>query len=251
MKPHKSGYWLFPKIINDEEFRCRVKKICSAHLSAQINSDKKTVSSSDEKTGIQAISHSQIAPMKPGRAKRVESEYKRNGTTCLIASKKISTGQLNAFTLGQTRKEGDYLGHIQDIVASEPEKEHIIICDQLNTHKSESLVRWVAKKIKYPYELGIKGKTGILKSQKTRMGFLEMESHKIRFLYTPKHCSWINQIENWFGILQRKVINHGEFPSVENLEESIGKFIQYYSDCLAKPIKWKFRGYDYNTQMYL
>ena len=218
---------------------------------AQINADKITVSSSDEKTGIQAISHSQTTPMKPGKVKRVESEYKRNGTTCLIASKKISTGRLNAFTLGQTRKEGDYLGHIQDIVASEPEKEHIIICDQLNTHKSESLVRWVAEKIEYPYELGIKGKTGILKSQKTRMGFLETESHKIRFLYTPKHCSWMNQIENWCGILQRKVINHGEFLSVENLEESIGKFIQYYSNYLAKPIKWKFKGYNYNTSTYL
>jgi len=82
-------------------------------------------------------------------------------------------------------------------------------------------------------------------------GVLETESHKIRFLYTPKHCSWMNQIENWFGILQRKVINHGEFPSVENLEESIETFIQYYSNYLAKPIKWKFKGYNYNTSTYL
>ncbi len=212
-----------------------------------MNADKTTVSSSDEKTGIQAISHSQTTPMKPGKVKRVESEYKRNGTTCLIASKKISTGQLNAFTLGQTRKEEDYLGHIQDIVASEPEKEHIIICDQLNTHKSESLVRWVAEKIKHPFDLGIKGKTGILKSQKTRMAFLEMESHKIRFLYTPKHCSWMNQVENWFAKLQRMVINKGEFSSVKDLEEKISKFIEYYCNHLAKPMKWKFKGYNYNT----
>lgn len=214
---------------------------------AQMNAGKTIVSSSDEKTGIQAISHSQTTPMKQGKAKRVESEYKRNGTTCLIASKEISTGRLNAFTLGQTRKEGDYLGHIQDIVASGPGKKHIIICDQLNTHKSESLVRWVAEKIKYPYDLGSKGKAGILKSQKTRMGFLEMESHEIRFLYTPKHCSWMNQIENWFGILQRKVITQGEFPSVADLEEKIRGFIQYYSDNLAKPMKWKFDGYDCYT----
>lgn len=247
MKPHKSEYWLFPKIENDEAFRHRIEKICNTHLLALTNADNTTVSSSDEKTGIQAISHSHTTPMKPGRAKRVESEYKRNGTTCLIASKKISTGQLNAFTLGQTRKEEDYLGHVRDIVSSEPEKEHIIICDQLNTHKSESLVKWVAQKIKYPFDLGIKGKTGILKSQETRMGFLETESHKIRFVYTPKHCSWMNQIENWFGILQRKVINHGEFPSVEDLEEKIEKFIEYYSDCLAKPMKWKFRGYAHVT----
>ena len=247
MKPHKSEYWLFPKIEDEEEFKSRIEKICSIHIMAQMNADKITVSSSDEKTGIQAISHSQTTAMKSGKVKRVESEYKRNGTTCLIASKNISTGQLNAFTLGQTRKEEDYLGHIQDIVASEPEKEHIIICDQLNTHKSESLVRWIAEKIKHPYDLGIKGKAGILKSQKTRMKFLEMESHKIRFLYTPKHCSWMNQVENWFAKLQRMVINQGDFPSVKDLEEKISMFIEYYSNHLAKPMKWKFNGYNCNS----
>ncbi len=143
------------------------------------------------------------------------------------------------------------MGHVRDIVSSEPGKEHIIICDQLNTHKSESLVRYVAQMIKYPFDLGIKGKTGILKPQETRMAFLETESHKIRFLFTPKHCSWMNQIENWFAVLQRKVINRGEFPSVDDLEEKIKKFIQYYSDCLAKPMNWKFRGYDVDTLAYL
>ena len=214
---------------------------------AQMNSDKIIVSSSDEKTGIQAISHSWTTPMKSGKLKRVESEYKRNGTTCLIASTKISTGQLNAFTLGKTRKEQDYLKHVQDIVASEPEKGHVIICDQLNTHKSESLVRWVAGKIECPYDLGVKGKSGVLKSQKTRMEFLETKTHKIRFLYTPKHCSWMNQVENWFAKLQRMVINKGEFPSVKDLEEKISKFIEYYCKHLAKPMKWKFKGYNYNT----
>ena len=247
MRPHKSGYWLFPKIENEEEFKHRIEEICNTHIMAQTNPDKITISSSDEKTGIQAISHSRTTSMKPGKVKRVESEYKRNGTTCLIASTKISTGQLNAFTLGQTRKEQDYLKHVQDIVASEPEKEHIIICDQLNTHKSESLVIWVAQKNGYPCDLGVKGKFGILKSQKTRMEFLETKTHKIRFLYTPKHCSWMNQVENWFAKLQRMVINKGEFPSVNDLEEKITKFIEYYSNYLAKPMKWKFKGYSINT----
>jgi len=172
------------------------------------------ISSSDEKTGIQAISHSQITKTEPGRLKRVESEYIRNGTTCLIASRNIKTGKLNAYTLGQTRKEGDFLTHVQEIVATQPDKEHVIICDQLNTHKSASLVKWVASECAVNTDLGIKGKYGILKSQKSRMVFLEDERHHIRFLYTPKHCSWMNQIENWFGILQRKVIKHGEFNSV-------------------------------------
>ena len=165
------------------------------------------ISSSDEKTGIQAISHSQISKMSVGKLKRIESEYIRNGTTCLIASKNIKTGKLNAHTLGQTRKEDDFLEHVQEIVASQPSKKHIIICDQLNTHKSASLVKWVASICYDTIDLGIKGKDGILKSQKSRMDFLEDEEHHIRFFYTPKHCSWMNQIENWFGTLQRKVNN--------------------------------------------
>lgn len=207
------------------------------------------ISSSDEKTGIQAISHSQISKMSVGKLKRIESEYIRNGTTCLIASKNIKTGKLNAYTLGQTRKEDDFLEHVQEIVASEPSKEHIIICDQLNTHKSASLVKWVAAICYDTIDLGIKGKDGILKSQKSRMDFLEDEKHHIRFFYTPKHCSWMNQIENWFGTLQRKVIKNGEFISVKSLEKQISDFICYYNNILSKPINWAFDTVKYRQKL--
>ena len=208
------------------------------------------VSSSDEKTGIQAISHSQISKMSVGKLKRTESEYIRNGTTCLIASRNIKTGKLDAYNLGQTRKEEDFLKHAQEIVATQPNKKHIIVCDQLNTHKSASLVRWVAS-VCYPdtIDLGIKGKEGILKSQNSRMLFLENEGHRIRFFYTPKHCSWMNQIENWFGILERKVIKHGEFISVDSLEKQISDFIYYYNDILSKPIYWTFSAVKYRQKL--
>lgn len=207
------------------------------------------ISSSDEKTGIQAISHSQISKMRVGKLKRIESEYIRNGTTCLIASRNIKTGKLNAYTLGQTRKEEDFLGHVQEIVATQPSKKHIIICDQLNTHKSASLVRWVASLCYGTIDLGAKGKDGILKSQKSRMEFLENERHRVRFLYTPKHCSWMNQIENWFGTLQRKVIKHGEFNSVDSLEKQISDFICYYNNILSKPINWAFDAVKYRQKL--
>ena len=211
--------------------------------------NKIVISSSDEKTGIQAISHSQISKMRVGKLKRIESEYIRNGTTCLIASRNIKTGKLNAYTLGQTRKEEDFLGHVQEIVATQPSKKHIIICDQLNTHKSASLVRWVASLCYGTIELGAKGKDGILKSQKSRMEFLENERHHVRFLYTPKHCSWMNQIENWFGTLQRKVIKHGEFNSVDSLEKQISDFICYYNNILSKPINWAFDAVKYRQKL--
>ena len=207
------------------------------------------ISSSDEKTGIQAISHSQISKMSVGKLKRIESEYIRNGTTCLIASRNIKTGRLNAYTLGQTRKEGDFSGHVQEIVATQPGKKHIIICDQLNTHKSASLVRWVASVCYETIDLGIKGKEGVLKSQKSRMEFLEDERHHVRFCYTPKHCSWMNQIENWFGILERKIIKHGEFISVESLEKQISDFICYYNNILSKPINWTFNAAKYRQKL--
>lgn len=184
-----------------------------------------------------------------GKLKRVESEYIRNGTTCLIASRDIKTGRLNAHTLGQTRKEGDFLAHVKEIAATGPGKEHIIICDQLNTHKSASLVKWVASVCCVSDNLGIKGKEGALKSQKSRMAFLEDEGHRIRFFYTPKHCSWMNQIENWFAILERKVIKHGEFISVESLEKQITDFIRYYNNILSKPINWTFDTVKYRQKI--
>ena len=207
------------------------------------------ISSSDEKTGIQAISHSQTSKMSIGKLKRIESEYIRNGTTCLIASRNIKTGKLNSYMLGQTRKEEDFLEHIQEIVATQPDKKHVIICDQLNTHKSASLVKWVASVCYQTIDLGSKGKEGILKSQKSRMEFLENEGHHIRLFYTPKHCSWMNQIENWFGILERKVIKHGEFISVESLEKQISDFICYYNNILSKPINWAFNTVKYRQKL--
>ena len=134
-------------------------------------------------------------------------------------------------------------------IAAQPDKKHIIVCDQLNTHKSASLVEWAASVCHGSIDLGTKGKNGILKSQKTRMEFLEDERHRIRFCYTPKHCSWMNQIENWFGVLERKVIKHGEFISVDSLEKQISDFIGYYNEILSKPVNWSFDTVKYRRKL--
>lgn len=206
------------------------------------------VSSSDEKTGVQALSHIKTSAIKPGQPARKDCEYTRNGTTCLIAAKDICTGKISAYSQGETRTESDYLQHVKKIVATKPEAKHVIICDQLNTHKSVSLVTWIAQTIGDTKDLGKKARYGILKSQKSRMEYLENKNHRVRFLYTPKHCSWMNQIENWFGLLQQKVINNGEFESVNKLENDIENFIQYYNSYLAKPFNWKFNGDRYREK---
>lgn len=108
---------------------------------------------------------------------------------------------------------------------------------------SAALVRWIARQIDFKGDLGTKRYKGILKSMKTRKAFLENEARRIRFVYTPKHCSWLNPIENWFAKLQRHVIRNGNFFSVNALESKIESYISFYNRCLVKPLKWKFKGF--------
>lgn len=201
------------------------------------------VVSTDEKTGIQALERAApTLPMKPGQVERREFEYERHGTQCLIANLEIATGQLIAPSIGQTRTEADFLAHIIQTVAIDPAAEWVFITDQLNTHQSESVVRWVAKQSGIKTDLGIKGEEGILKSMATRAEFLQDSSHRIRFVYTPKHTSWLNQIELWFSILARRLLKRGNFTSVEDLKQKILSFITYFNQTIAKPFKWTYKG---------
>ena len=127
------------------------------------------------------------------------------------------------------------------MINTDPNGVWIFILDQLNTHRSETLVKMVAEKCKIDLDLGKKGKKGILKSQETRTEFLEDESHRIRFVFLPKHTSWLNQIEIWFSILVRKVIKRGDFKSIDDLKDKILKFIEFFN-ITAKPFKWTYAG---------
>ena len=202
----------------------------------------------DEKTGIQALEHfEQTAPISKGGQTRREFEYTRHGTTTLIAALNVGTGQLHNHLLNPTRTEADYAQFIaqtgQQILDTTPKARIIFLADQLNTHVSESLVIWAAKVNKIDDDLGVKGKTGILKSQATRRAFLEQEDHQVRFVFTPKHCSWLNPIENWFAKLQRHVVTNGNFSSIQDLNHKIEKYILFYNKTLIRPLKWKFNGF--------
>jgi hypothetical protein len=202
----------------------------------------------DEKTGIQALER--IAATKLMKAKqeeRREYEYKRHGTLCLTANLEVATGEVISPTLEATRTEEDFAGHIARTVASDAEAGWIFVADNLTTHVSETLVRYVAKKCGIEDDLGVKGKRGILKSVPTRRQFLEDTSHRIRFVYVPKHTSWLNQIEIWFSILVRRVIKRGNFTSVKDLRDKILAFIVYFDETLAKPFKWTYTGRPLNV----
>jgi DDE superfamily endonuclease len=199
-------------------------------------------------TGIQALERiAPTKPMKPGQVERVEFEYKRHGTQCLIGNFEVTTGQVIAPTVQPTRTEKDFAQHIERTVGTDPEAGWIFVVDNLTIHCSESLVRYVAQVCGVEEDLGKKGKRGVLRSVATRKAFLVDGSHRIRFVYVPKHTSWLNQIEIWFSILVRRVIRRGNFKSAADLREKILAFIDYFNRTLAKPFKWTFTGRPLNV----
>jgi hypothetical protein len=201
------------------------------------------VVSTDEKTGIQALERcAETKPMQPGLVERQEFEYERHGTQALIANFEVATGAVLAPSIGPTRTEADFATHIAQTVATDPDAKWTFIVDQLNIHQSESLVRLVADLCDLPDELGTKGVRGILQSMATRAAFLQDERHRIRFVYLPKHTSWLNQVEIWFSILVRRVLKRGNFTSTEALRSRILAFIDYFNQTAAKPFKWTYKG---------
>ena len=201
--------------------------------------------STDEKMGIQAKEHANPKQtMKPGQPQRIDPEYIRHGVTGIIASRDVVTGEIVKPMVQPTRTEEDFLAHIKDVTSLHPFDKHIFITDNLNTHMSESLVRMVAGIENIAEEkLGAKGKCGILKNMKSRAEFLADSTHRILFVYTPKHCSWLNQIECWFSIITRRLLNkRSSFKSIVDLEQKIKDFIDYYNQFLKKPFQWNYKG---------
>jgi hypothetical protein len=199
---------------------------------------------SDELTGVQALERKHPSvPMAPGTVERREFEYVRHGTCSFSVSRAVVSGQLVAPYAAPTRTETDFLAHVQAVVATDPRATqwHFVV-DTLDTHRSASLVRWVAEESDLDLDLGEKGKHGILHNRQSRAAFLADPAHRMVFHYTPKHCSWLNQIEIWLSILVRKLLKRGSFTSIADLKAKVLDFIAYYNRTMAKPFKWTYEG---------
>lgn len=237
-------HWLTAERADPDAFAEQVKTVCDLYQQAPALLEQDVhVVSTDEKTGMQALERARpTLPMRRGLPERREVEYIRHGTLCLIANLEVATGKVIAPTLGPTRTDEDFAAHVASTVALAPDAGWVFVVDNLNVHQSEALVRFVAKACGIDEELGKKYGRGILKSMASRAAFLSDTTHRIRFVYTPKHCSWLNQIELFFSVIARRMLRRGSFISLEDLRERVLAFIRFYNERTARPFRWTYTG---------
>ena len=200
--------------------------------------------STNEMTGVQALERlAPDLPPRPGQVARREFEYKRHGTCSFIINFDVATGQVFSPSSGPTRTEADFVAHVQRTVESDATaRQWHFVVDNLDIHRSESLVRYVAALANCSDDLGVKYVRGVLRSKASRAAFLSDPTHPVVFHYTPKHASWLNQVEIWLSILVRKLLRRGNFRSVEDLRNQVLSFIAYFNRTMAKPFKWTYQG---------
>jgi transposase len=235
LQPHRSRYYLKR---HDPDFEAKALDVCRIYLDAlRLYGQDELVVSVDEKTSIQALQRlHETLPGQPGRIERREFEYLRHGTRCLIGSLIVPTGQIIG-SVTEQRGRWDFVRHIRDVVEAFPHiKRFHWVMDNLNTHWTLELCRYLSK------DSGCWSEELPLRKGKERRAFLTkgMERHIVHF--TPKHGSWLNQIEIWFGVLSRRVLRRGDFTSVEDLTAKMLKYIEYYNKHHAHAYEWTYTG---------
>lgn len=246
LKPHRSQYWCNTTEKDPALFQSQVEMVCQAYLDApdlyhQFNTHTVCV---DEMTSLQANERCAETKLpQPGQTAKEEFQYTRHGTVCLIGNWHVVRGQMLAATISETRDNQDFATHIEQTVATDPQASWRFIVDNLNTHCGEPLARVVADLLGIDAAtLGVAGRQGILKTMATRRAFLSDASHRIRFIYLPKHSSWLNQIEIIFGIINRRVLRRGSFTSKSDLVQKLHRFLTYFNETIAKPMNWTYTG---------
>lgn len=235
LQPHRVKEWMNRK--DDPEFEARathVKAVLAEAVSHPADPHHVTASF-DEKTGVQALERIvPDKPMQPGRPVKREFEYQRHGTLTLLALMVVNWGRvLAAMKPDRTNvTTADVLKQFFQSLFAQGYLRITIVLDQLNTHMSIELVQTVALLCNLPVP-----DLALLKTMEQRRAWLEQSGKPIVFLFTPKHASWLNPIELWFGVLSRKVLRRGSFSSTTKLQDSVENFIRYYNEKLAHPYR--------------
>ena len=235
LKPHRSVYWLNS---HDPDFEAKAREVCGLYVSApRLYEQGRLLICSDEKTGMQVLERKYPTKLaQPGKPERREQEYIRHGTRVLMGSFVVPTGEL-VWDVGQTRTSVDFAAHLKKVA------EHFLdmkgfdwVLDNLNTHWSLEVCELVAGLSDVAFEPK-QLKTGV-----QRRAFLTDPSHKHVFHFTPKHGSWLNQVELWFSILSRRFLQRGDFCSPEAFENLLRRFLDDYNACHAHPFRWTYTG---------
>lgn len=210
LRPHRVRYWLHSP---DPRFRDKVSEICDLYLHPQPGW---VVLSVDEKPGIQAIERR--FPMRSvvvGQDAKFEFEYIRHGTQTLLAALDIHTGHV--FRKVARRTGENLVAFLEEVATHYPGRQVHVIWDNLNIHYDGRESRWSR--------------------------FNERHQNRFHFHYTPLHASWVNQIELFFSILQRRVLCHASFASRQELAGALVGFIDHWNAYERHAFKWTFCGY--------
>ena len=246
LQPHHSQYWCNTTETDPERFQRQVELVCQTYRDApQLYHQSHTHTVCvDEMTSLQANERRAETKLpKPGQIAKEEFQYTRHGTVCVTGNWHVVRGQLLAPTISETRDNADFAQHIEQTIATDPQAGWVFVVDNLNTHCGEPLVRMVAEKLGIDQAtLGIARKSGVVSTMETRRAFLSDPTHRIRFVYLPKHSSWLNQIEMIFGIINRRVMRRSSFTSKRDLIEKLERFIKYFNETIAKPMNWTYTG---------
>jgi transposase len=246
LQPHHSQYWCNTTETDPERFQQQVELVCQTYRDApQLYHQSHTHTVCvDEMTSLQANERRAATKLpKPGQTAKEEFQYTRHGTVCMTGNWHVVRGQVLAPTISETRDNEDFAQHIGHTIATDPQAGWVFVVDNLNTHCGEPLVRLVAEQLGIaPATLGTAQKVGVVSTMETRRAFLSDPTHRIRFVYLPKHSSWLNQIEIIFGIINRRVMRRGSFTSKLDLIEKLQRFISYFNETIAKPMNWTYTG---------
>lgn len=235
LRPHRSVYWLNS---HDPDFDAKAGAICQLYVRAPVLSEQgELVICTDEKSGMQILERKYpTQPARPGHPEKREHEYIRHGTKALIASFVVPTGEV-VWNLGPTRTSADFARHLRQVADRFREWSRITwVVDNLNTHWSLDACQVLAALNHRPF------RPEQLHTGAQRRAFLTAPDQRCRFVFTPTHGSWLNQVELWFSVLARRFLKRGDFSSAAEFERRLTEYLDVYNDRHAHPYRWTYTG---------